>query len=323
MKRILSRIVLATLVGLVSFEVACQVYAAVLRKQWDVLKRDPAHIYRGSANAALGYELRPGYEVARKGRRCRIDSDGLRVVEPDARDARRTVAILGDSVVFGTDCDQPVTLPSLLQETLVRAGAEVKVLNLGVPGYGVDEILAGFRERSGAHRVDHAVYVLNLNDFCRRNTVYEGADNGLYRLYHMPFLKSPWFVRKAVYRWHKGGELVSVEWYRWMFRGNAERAIEKVAEMSKVAEAHGARFAVVVLPAGCAYRDGLYLLADIHDAIRSDLQALGIDVIDARNAFTLRAGDAFDITDHLTVEGNRIMAGILASLLQTARRTDA
>lgn len=103
------------------------------------------HLYRGaplSANyyepsESLGYVLKPSTKYFQSDGsrvyRITIDSEGHRVVAGAPASAAHTVAVIGDSNVFGWGLADEETIPSQLQTVL---GLDWKVVNLGVPGYG-------------------------------------------------------------------------------------------------------------------------------------------------------------------------------------------
>ena len=104
-------------------------------------------------------------------------------------------------MTFGSAHSQDRTIPRLIEDDSGEPGGEV-VLNFGVPGYGARELRELLRVRDAIYCVDRVVYLLNSNDFAWRETLYEGADSGLYRMYNRPGWMIPWFVRKAVYRFY-------------------------------------------------------------------------------------------------------------------------
>jgi len=211
-KRPTSRWLLAGLASLVMIvstlgagEVLAQLFTyVVLKRSFAAITADPRHYYRKSENEMLGYELHPDFELHEQGRALHINSRGLRGPEAAPVKSGLRLAILGDSVTFSTGLSDEQTVPHLVQEELARrCGQSVEVINLGVPGYGTQELAEQLRVKSAGLELDGVVYLLNLNDFARRNTLREGADNGLYRDYVLPTLKLPWLIGKAVYRWHK------------------------------------------------------------------------------------------------------------------------
>jgi hypothetical protein len=214
------------------FEISVQLYAVgVVNPRNERMRRSWKHFYRASDNPILVYEPLPGTEVEVDGRRLRINRWGIRDDHDAIPRENRRIAILGDSVVFGMAHSQERTISQLLERELERSGDRVRVLNFGLSGYSLRELVEFLRIKDAVYDVDAVIYLLNPNDFARRDSVYEGADDGLYRMYRTPWLKSPWFLRKAIYRFHKAGHLTlrfpprgqaSVGWYAWLFGGNEQ-----------------------------------------------------------------------------------------------------
>jgi hypothetical protein len=312
--------VAALLVSLLLVEGACQAYARlVIFARWDRDMAKPNFFLARSPDPRLAYELAPGYAIETDGKRLHVNRHGLRADADEIPSGRRKVAILGDSVTMGAGHSQERTIDQLLASRLRAAGSDAVVLNYGVPGYATSELLEFLRVKDAIYRADHVVYLLNPNDFARRDSVYEGADNGLYRMFVRPRWMLPWFVRKAVYRVMKGGGKVSVGWYRWLFEANEGRAQDDIRGMARYCAERGARFSVVLLPAGVAYADGAYALADVYDRLLGFLRAERIPALAPIEAFASDPARFFDETDHLWDVGNERMAEIIESLLAAAR----
>jgi hypothetical protein len=100
-----------------------------------------------------------------------IDGRGLRTAaressgEPaPARDGPR-VAVVGDSFVFGQGVADRDTLPAQLERQLgARLDVEAEALNLGVPGYNVEQLAAVVDERALDLAPDLVLVVLYAND---------------------------------------------------------------------------------------------------------------------------------------------------------------
>ena len=289
----------------VLLEGACQaLYAFGVAPQLAAQRSDPAHYYEASGDPALAYRLKPGCQIEKDGRVVRINRHGLRDDRDDLA-APASVALLGDSVPFGIALSQDETPAAALQRL---AGGETRVLNFGVPGYGIEELRRELERMFGLCRPDRVWYVLNLNDFSVRDTVYEGGDNGLYRMYAPPALKTPFFVRKAVYRFMKGGRMSSARWYRWLYAGNRNRLLPVVREMAEFARARGSEFGVVLFPPAAAYQGGRFVLQDVFDEIADVLQESNISVLAPVAEFGADVRSLQDDTDHLTAAGSEVLA---------------
>jgi len=309
--------------AVVILETCCQIYSLYLDRQWKTIKEDPDHYYKASHNVLLGYELSDNFSIENDHRRLWINRFGIRELDNQVHDIHK-IAILGDSIVFGNVLSQEQTISALLQQSLSRIGASVSILNFGVPGYGLKELLEYLKIKDNIYNVDHVIYILNPNDFARRNSIYEGADAGLYRMYNQPLLKSPWFIRKAIYRIKKYSGLddyhknkASIGWYQWLFNGNKDAGYNYIKEMALYANEKGCSFTVVLLPAGVAYNDdGTYELSYINANIGAFLKANNISYINPTDIFRSDVEKYFDPTDHLTFDGNALMAEILHKHLE-------
>jgi len=306
--------IMATLVG---FELLCRVYAAyVVFPELEKARLAPLHFYQKSDNAVLGYELRPHFELEHEGRKLHINRYGLRESDDDLAPHHRRIALLGDSVLFAVGLSQENTLGARIQDNLDAEGDAVRVLNFGVPGYAFAQVEENLRVKNEIYDVSDAVYLLNLNDYSRRNSIYEGADNGLYRTYHRPSLLAPWFIRKAIYRYAKGSQWGDADWYRWFFDGNEAYGYASLDRMIDYARSQGIAFSVVLVPAGAAYIDDEYVLADLHDQIEAYLVDRGIRVLNPVNEFLLSREDLIDETDHLHQPGIDLMGNLVAEFIE-------
>lgn len=321
----------ATLAGIAllfvagALELACQAYAVVVRRGFAQVMSRPEFYYQRSDRPALAYGLRRGYERDHDGRRVRVNSLGFREDSESRFEGHVRVVVLGDSVVFGTGLSQEQTVPAALQRLIDPAGESVKVLNAGVPGYALAQMPERLREALDAYRPHAVVYLLNLNDFALRSSVYEGADNGLYRMFEMPWLKSPWFVRKAVYRAKKGDVLPSIEWYQWLYDGTRERNLPRVADLQRLCADRGATLSVALIPVGAGAGGDARAVALAADLARQLKDRFGITLLDPTPDFATAAaerdggvGALIDDTDHFTSYGCEVMAAAVEPLVRAA-----
>lgn len=113
-----------------------------------------------------GYDLRPGFRL-RSGRYAiAIDSRGLR--GPEVADAKpsgvRRIVVLGESAAFGYFVSDGQEAARLLERKLRMAGRQVEVVNAGVPGYSLRQIIRRFREVVAPLHPDIAIAYLGWND---------------------------------------------------------------------------------------------------------------------------------------------------------------
>lgn len=314
-RRALSRAAILVAITAVFVEVGCQAYTAWLHREWEGMKTMPKHYYQASQNRRLAYELRRGYDVFHEERHLHINRHGYRDdSDSEAKGAER-VAILGDSVVFGIDLSQDETLPARVQQKLDPTAQRVKVVNVGVPGYGLAEMPELLREADAVYGFSKVVYVLNPNDFSLRDSRFEGADNGIYRMYELPLLKTPWFVRKAIYRHEKAQVDPTPHWYEWLYAGTRDENLAHLGAMAEYARKKGIAFSVLLLPvASCYVGQGparRFVLADEYREIGAYCAQRGIRCLDVSDTFPSSNPETFEETDHFVPAGARAMADVV------------
>lgn len=118
------------------------------------------------------YVLKPGTEMAFHGTidelsppvQWKINAQGMRgesVVKPRAADTRERVAIYGDSETFGWAVESEDSFARRIEHLNPHA----EVLNLGVPGYAIENIAAHMARTIPRFRPDRVVYLVHPNDF--------------------------------------------------------------------------------------------------------------------------------------------------------------
>lgn len=306
--KILLSISIGVLAALFLAEIGSQVlFALMVEKGLKARQAQPLHYYEASDDPVLRYALKAGYQIERDGRRLVINDHGIRDYDNQTV-FPRSVALLGDSVAFGISLDQEATPAAALQRL---AGDGIRILNFGTPGYALEEIVRFLELKFPVYKPGTIYYVLNLNDFSRRDSVYEGGDDGLYRTYNKPFLKLPFFIRKATYRYFKEGKMSSIGWYRWMYEGNRDRLLPIVLRMDSYVKSNGGDFKVVLFPPAVAYEGSGFSLQDIFDEITDYLRKHDIPVLSPVADFGLNVYELQDQTDHFTDKGSEAIARVL------------
>lgn len=118
-------------------------------------------VVRTSPNPKLGFELRPNSFVASEVD-YRINGDGYRGASAgEPRKGVRRIAVFGDSIVFGYWVAEGDAFPAQLGSIL---GPSVETLNLGVPGYNLDQEVENLRGRLDALKPDVVLFGFCLND---------------------------------------------------------------------------------------------------------------------------------------------------------------
>jgi lysophospholipase L1-like esterase len=317
----------AVAVSLLLAEAACQLYARlVVFPAWDRQMALPNFFLARSDDPVLAYELKPDLVVDEEQRHLRINRHGVRADTDELFEGQRKLALLGDSVTMGAGLSQEKTLDRLLEARLRAAGDDTAVLNFGVPGYASQQLVRFLERKDAIYRVDDVLYLMNPNDFARRDSIYEGADNGLYRMFVRPGWQSIWFARKAVYRVMKGGP-VSLRWYRWMFGGNEANTQADLRAMTSYCAGRGIRFSVVILPSRIAYGPDGYQLDEMNGRVLAFLGEIGVEAAAPIDAFADDPKRYLDDTDHFHDAGNERMAEVMQEFLSrrsvaaTARMT--
>ena len=111
------------------------------RPEWGILERVP-------------------YRINRQGFRHGEDFDSM----PRKTSERHRVLVLGDSFTFGVHLQDNETLPAFLGQ---RLGPKWEVINLGVPGYGIDQMVLSYEKHHDSLQPDTVVLVFIDEDIDR------------------------------------------------------------------------------------------------------------------------------------------------------------
>ncbi len=307
-----SNCIIALLVALIFslsiLEIVCQLYFKfVLVEKWNSMKASEFHYFHKSDDPLLSYELLADYHLEKDAKELWINKYGIRDRD-EKTDYSCKLAVIGDSVPFGVGLSQEETISSLLN---ARGTFPVKVLNFAVPGYEISEIYRFLTIKNEIYDVEHIIYILNLNDFARRDSIYEGADKGLYRMYKHSVFKSPIFIRRVFSRFYQQGKPTSTSWYKWLFNANKEWGLGIIEQMESYAEEKKAKFTVVLFPPRVAFQDDFYELQDVFSELVAFLKEKKIAYINPLQEMRLDVASSIDVTDHLTPEGAMKMADII------------
>jgi hypothetical protein len=179
-RRILVKIVTSVLFFLVLLEVAFQVLALVRpltfylngdiftfeQRFLDRYENDQ-FIYKGLhvPHETRGWTSKPDVAIVdEEGRRFTTNNLGHRSLSDHATDPDRfPVVIIGDSFTFGIDADDAGVWPTLLASREPR----LNLANLGVGGYGMDQMYVTLRETIGRYRPKLVVVAFIGDDLAR------------------------------------------------------------------------------------------------------------------------------------------------------------
>lgn len=106
-------------------------------------------------DGALGWVNRPGVRDE-GGATVTTNAQGFRALAPVSErppEGKRRVVVIGDSFTFGTDGDDQWIYPVQLMEMR----PDLDVVDLGVPGYGLDQVLLRYRRDARPLHPDHVV----------------------------------------------------------------------------------------------------------------------------------------------------------------------
>jgi hypothetical protein len=207
---------------------------------------------------ARGWALRPGrWDLA--GRTVTANSRGIRgrvEHEPGRRPGVRRVVVVGDSFTFGEGVGDDETFPARLQG---RLGPGVEVINLGVHGYGHDQMLIHLREEGLRYEPDLVILGYYADDVARNVLSFRDYAKPRFRLREgslvltgIPVPTPGRVLAREAFRPHLL-ELAAMAWrsVRPPARPSAEEVPLMAAlldEMRRAAASRGARFLIVDLP---------------------------------------------------------------------------
>lgn len=314
-RRAVTLLGMLVVMGLLAIEVACQIVAYIQFRELDKWRVHPDNFVQASTAPGVTYELLHNYDKTTDGRRVKINALGFREETDDLFADKRRVAIFGDSVALGIGATQDQTIPVELQRLVDPAVERVKFLNCGLLGLGMSEFPAYLRHVFSVYKPNQVVFLMNPNDFVLRDTMYEGADGGMYRMFERPLLKTPVVVHKAIYRMKKGGISPSLGWYRWTYQGTKAENLPKFKELKAICDQAGAGFHIVLLPVRGSFNRDDDAIISMYKEIGDYLTAAGIAwsypdrVFADAGATPDPAGcKLIDHTDHYTPEGTKLMA---------------
>lgn len=239
------------------------------------------------------------------------------------------IVVLGDSFTFGEEVDDDDTYCAQLNALL--AGTEV--LNLGVHGYGHDQMLIYLTEEGVGYSPDIVIVgfvtedvqrnVVQFKDYAKPRFSVSGGRLHL----HNRHLHAPEEMIRREFLRSKALDLLVIFYQnaRWQWRSTQEE-METVTsallrEMAATSRAAGAVPLYVYLPV-------LGELAQVsqepfagEEWLDAVCRAHGIDMVSLRPAFNaaLAASEVFDTTRHWEPAAHRVAARALALALQQRR----
>ncbi|MGI9326714.1 MAG: SGNH/GDSL hydrolase family protein [Pseudomonadales bacterium] len=105
------------------------------------------------------FDDRLGWDAERTGDRIR----GSKVVEPGVVAGSFRLLAIGDSFVYGTDVEAEENFCAVLGQRV----PSIEVLNMGVPGYGIDQAYLKYLYYGAEYRPDAVVFGIYVSDYER------------------------------------------------------------------------------------------------------------------------------------------------------------
>ncbi len=141
--------------------------------EWEVGEWDGLTYYWDEYHPDYGWTNRPGYRSdATVPFQVTINQQGLRAgreYSEHPREGRTRLLFFGDSCAFGEEVDDGQTVPHFLEGYL--PGSEV--LNFGVRGYGVGQMLLRLEQEGFAWNPHHVVFLILVPSDIHRDVVTE------------------------------------------------------------------------------------------------------------------------------------------------------
>jgi len=296
------------------------------------------HVY----SEAYGWTLRRGFRHTARAHTVSINRRGYRGREygPARTPGTLRVVMLGDSIAFGPGVDDSETFAHRLDSP--AQGREV--VNLAVMGYGSDQELLKLEREGLAFAPDvvvlHFCLQNDLADNMLARSLYDGTHPKPYFTYdetetlrlHDAHLKTTLALRTALflhansllYRRAAAAARPRAPGGHWLDRmetalENIGRATELtlriIAAMRRLAEAHGARFVVLIHPDEAAFRRQSRLTEKFYRSPRLEGTTV-VAMADVYRARSLRWEEfALDSLGHLNPAGHRVVAEALRGVL--------
>ena len=202
-------------------------------------------------SSTLGYELTPGY----RGRRESVNLAGLRGAEIGPKvEGRLRILAMGGSTTWGHKVNDDETWPVALERQLRAAtGREVEVLNGGVSGWDIEQIVTALRQRY-LDEFQPDVVLVNAGwnipllagnapvEHVRQQIIAEDRRDGLYR---SALVRS---LANMVDEWREDDAPPRLDGAQATSEARARCYPPYYAELRRLCDAHGARVYALAYP---------------------------------------------------------------------------
>ncbi|MEO8005634.1 MAG: SGNH/GDSL hydrolase family protein [Betaproteobacteria bacterium] len=294
-------------VGLAGVELACR-----------VLGLHSPILYE---RTAYGYRVVPNQSMRRLGNRIFVNEFGMRSETVAALSPADTLRILciGDSIANGgATTDQADTYPYQLEALLRAGGRKVQVLNASAAGWAIANE-AGWLESQGTFGADLIIETIGSLDMFQELAAGATVDGHPSFPSRAPTLgMQDLFNHYLMPRIHSAMADPGAE----MFDMPAETAQKNLAlllEMKRFTQAHGARFAVLLVEQPDGYESQDPRNAAAKQALFAMLEENAIPFAVSRESVQKNGGERlFRDGVHPTPDGYRILAQLAAAMVADA-----
>jgi len=276
------------------------------------------------SDSLTGWRMRPSYsfewQVSGRWSNYRSNRDGFRSArELGADSGRAAVVLIGDSFTFGSGVQYDETFGARLEAALPRT----VIWNLGMPGFGLDQIYRSLRYQVPALHPALVVFVFIDDDLRRSFTSFMeqwGVSKPMYVLEGdtlreaTPRDRPPWVVRyleRHSWLWTAGRSILAPLMYK---RPDAQWW-QLNAEIIRAAVTEGRRQGVpllfVRLPQDPLLHPDFTLMRSLMDSLHADY----LDLADSARGMTRAIHLERD--NHLSPDGHQYVADVLDRWIQS------
>ena len=277
-----------------------------------------------------GHDRRLGWDTGHSGTRVR----SLARIPP--ADGMRAIA-LGDSFVWGNEVAEDENFAALLD----RADNGLQVLNMGVPGYGIDQAILKYEYHGAAYHPDVVILGIYVSDYERSTVAFTAGPKPLFLLLNdeLALTNSPVpapAVALARIERSLSGRLYLREFITSRLPGArqtpaaffeaADGVIRLLLARLRDGLEPAQRLLIVHIPRGESFTAPDSFHQQMSGRLRALYRDLGLDVVDLADAFTAAAGGegvaqrfyrvrASGSVGHLSPEGHVVAAEAIGRAL--------
>jgi lysophospholipase L1-like esterase len=312
--------------------------AGELYLRWYVPSADYRGLYEKKSDPTL-YGMKPHADMLRQGVGIRTNSDGFRDREfkDPVGESRFSIAVLGDSYIFGQGVPQDKICPALLEKKLNESVKSdfFRVWNLGVSGYNTEQEAFLLESFVLPRAPDWVVLGYNINDYepstpasddmCTNDGAAPRRTSRLQEIFDGQLLVTE-FIK------HRIGRLIRIFDPRWFASSYVDDILREyqgggagwkkvsglLSKMNEECKIKGIGFTVAVLPA--MFDLSHYSFESVHEAVLSYCYSNEIDCVDVLPYFRSKNPDEMHVSlldGHPNALAQKIFAEAIANHLLT------